>query len=270
MVSLGLVVAEAQRAPAALIVLVTLDDAVHERVAHALERLPLVLCDVQIREELVPAVAEEAPQLGARHALVVDERLVHAVPVPPFRPGLYRRELQPQPKVDGVLLGRFPLQDVVIRAVLVRGLDAREDEPVVPVLEIREHHVEEHVDAVAELHRLHDQVEGLERPFLGKLVEEVPVRFDDALLDVGDALVIAALREVLTVEHQAIEDEEAWHVLAIIFHVDHQLAVDDCPRVESLHVVLEREVRARVANVPEIIPSINQVYRLSSVFFCQV
>lgn len=267
-VGLVLVVAEADDVPDALLVAEALDDAVVEGVVEALERLPLVLGDVDVGEALVLVGARVAlvdEDLGAGHVVVVDPGLgdaLGAVLVVGLDPVL---EEQPEAAVDGVLLRGLPLKNVGVGAGLVGRVAAGEDEAVVAVRQVGEDLPEHHLDAVAELEGLHLDEEGLELPLLGELLEQLLVGVEEARLDVRDPLVQRPVHEAVAGQDEAVEDEEPGLDPAVGQRVPHQLTVGDCVFKVGGSVFGMWEVQVAVVEEPVVVLTIDEVVRLGPI-----
>lgn len=271
-VGMVLVVPEPVHAPPAPLVDITLYDAAHKRVAQPLQGVPLVFCheqlpvlDVRVRPALDLPLREDE-QLRGGDALVVDVGLCDALGAV-LLVGLYQGEIQLQLEVDRVLVRGLPLEDVLVRAALVRRLAARKNQPVVAVRQVRQH-LAEHLDhAVRELHLLHDQLERLEPRLLGVLLEHLAVRGVDLLVEVGEALVEGPLEERHAVQGEAVKHQELGLLDAARprLPAHDQLAVDDGLVVLPALVLGRREVQVAVLHEPEVVLAVDQVGDLLAV-----
>lgn len=177
------------------------------------------------------------------------------------------REVETQPEIDRVVVGRLPLEDVRVGAELVGTGAAGEDEAVVVVLEAREDLLEHELDGVRELHLLHLDLEGLKPELLGVLLEEVLVGLQQMIAEVGQPLVERLAHQLgLAVEREQVEDEElGLHLGPAPDPVHDQLAVDQRAAVAEGHLLLvdgQREVQRLVVDVPVVVLAVDQVVPL--------
>ena len=226
---------------------VAFDDAVLQGPLQGFEVLPLPLGDVHggvvLVVDLAAEVDEEVEGLGEGEEILVRG----TVGVVGFRgqdgPG------DAEDEVDGVFVRGLPFQDVFVRAGLVGGVLAGEDQAVVAVelFDRGDDRLEHVVERVGELRGFVLDGEGPVLDLFGEGFPEFLVGLQDPLLEAGEAFVQRCGGQQVAVEDEAVEHEEFELRVSVEIGVLDQLAVEDGFRVEGRKglVILFGEVQAR-------------------------
>ena len=175
-------------------------------------------------------------------------------------------------EVDGVLVRRFPFQDVLVCAGFVGGVFTGEDEAVVAV-ELFDGWDDgfEHVfERVRELGGFVFDDEGAVLDLFGEGFPEFFVGFQDPFFEAGEASVEGFGGEQIAVEDEAVEDQEFEFGVAVGVGVFDQFAVEDGAGVERCKgfVVLFGEVE--IGNVVVVVFAVDEIVDVSVSVSCAV
>lgn len=247
-----------------------LDDFVIEGFGQGFHGVPFPVGEVQVGEitvVVVVAVENEKLDLGLLVKVLVLSIFVFQ----------FRESANLQFEVDGVLVRRLPLENMLIGATNIRSILASEDQAVVAMRQVGQYVLEHFRRSVGGTRLLRLDLKRLGAIVLGEVLCKLLVGPDDASEDFVDAIAILALGDVLPAQDQDVEDDVGQLRRAIGEALQHELAVEESVVVEALDVVGAaigartairrgaRQVQVALLDVIVVIPAVDEKLRLDPV-----